>query len=106
MATNRRLEAALSASYPNTMRHLRQLLMDAEDCAKTYGKTSFFGKDKFQPKKDKLAITVGECLRALVKDNHLADTKDLGAAMKALNVAVLSCEQTYSRWPLAFGFWQ
>jgi hypothetical protein len=105
MATNRNLEALLGMVYPNTMRHLQQLIMDAEACSKNYGKTTLFGKDKFQPSVDKFMLTVGVCVHSLVEDQQLDDSKNVEAAMKALDKALSMSKETYSSWPLAFEFW-
>lgn len=68
MATNRSLEMIVGATYPNSMRHLQQLIMDAEACAKNYGKKSLFGKDKFEPSFYKFMATIGACVHALAAD--------------------------------------
>ena len=102
MATNRSLEMIVSATYPNTMKHLQQLIMDAEACAKNYGKKTLFGKDKFESSADKFMLTIKLCVSALVADNQLENDQD---AMEALDLALSRCEVTYSSWPLAFKFW-
>jgi tetratricopeptide (TPR) repeat protein len=106
MATNRSLEMIVGETYSNSMKHLQQLIMDADACAKNYGKKTFFGKDKFQPSFDKFMSTIGICVFALVEDDKLDDPENAPEAMKALDLALSRCEETYSSWPLAFRFWQ
>jgi hypothetical protein len=106
MATNRSLEMIVAATYPNSMKHLQQLIMDADACAKNYGKKTFLGKDKFQPSFVKFMSTIGICVFALVEDAKLDDPEDAQEAMKALDLALSRCAETYSSWPLAFRFWQ
>ncbi|MBZ0256971.1 transposase, partial [bacterium] len=38
MPTNQTVEAVVGSIYPASMRHLQQLIMEAEGCAKSYGK--------------------------------------------------------------------
>lgn len=106
MATNYSLEMIIGETYPNTMKHLQQLIMDADACAKNYGKKTLFGKDKFEPCFDKFMSTIGSCVFALVEDAVLDDPKNVQVAMGALDLALSRCEETYSSWPLAFKFWQ
>lgn len=106
MATNRRLEMVVGAMYPNTMRHLQQLLMDAEACAKAYGKKSLFGKDKFEPAFDTFMSTLGKCVVSLVLDGHVQDPDDAESGVDTLHAAMLRCEEVYGNWPLGFKFWR
>lgn len=69
MATNRDLEMIVGATYPNTMKHLQQLIMDADACAKNIGKKTLFVKDKFEPSFDKISATMTLCFRALASTN-------------------------------------
>lgn len=96
----------VGATYPNTMKHLQQLIMDADACAKNYGQKTWLGKDKFQLSFDKFMSTIGICVFALVEDAKLDDPENTQEAMKALDLALSRCEETYSSWPLAFRFWQ
>ena len=105
MATNRSLEMIVGATYPNSMKHLQQLIMDADACAKNYGKKTLFGKDKFEPCFNKFMSTIGICVFALVEDAVLDDPNNVQDAMEALDLALSRCEETYSSWPLAFKFW-
>lgn len=106
MATNYTLEMIVGATYPNTMKHLQQLIMDADACAKNYGQKTWLGKDKFQPSFDKFMSTIGICVFALVEDAKLDDPENAPEAMKAIDLALSRCEEVYSSWPLAFKFWQ
>lgn len=106
MATDRKMEQMLGLIYPQSMRHLQQLIMDAEGCAKSYGKKSLFGNDKFEPAFDKFMTTVGTCVHALVADGQLLSADDAIAAMDELNSAMGLCESAYSSWPLGFAFWK
>lgn len=96
----------LGAMYPNSMRHLQQLIMDAEACAKAYGKKSLFGRDKFEPAFDAFMSALGKCVVALVIDGHVSDPDDAEAGVDALNEALLMCEEAYGNWPMGFRFWR
>ena len=91
MPTNRDIEAVVGSMYPASMRHLQQLIMDAEGCAKSYGKRTLLGKDKFEPAFDKFMDTLGACVHALAQDGYLDDPKDVEVAMAALNEAFSRC---------------
>ena len=95
MATTRGLEMIVGATYPSSMRHLQQLIMDAEACAKAYGKKSIFGKDKFEPAFDAFMSTVGRCVVSLVVDGHIESAEDTESGMDALHVAMAKCEEAY-----------
>ena len=106
MATDRGLELVVKATYPSTMRHLQQLIMDAEACAKAYGKKSIFGKDKFDPAFDAFMSTVGRCVAFLVREGHIDNPEDTESAMDALHIAMEKCEAAYGSWPMGFKFWR
>jgi len=106
MATNRGLEMVLGAMYPTSMRHLQQLLMDAEKCAKSYGRTGLFGRDKFQPAFDEFISTVRRCVVSLAVDGQISDPDDTESGMEALNDAVLKLEDVYGNWTMSFQFWR
>lgn len=106
MATNRALEMILRAKYPSSMPHLQQLIMDAEGCAKAYGKKSLFGRDKFEPAFDAFMSTLGKCVISLAVDGHVNDLKDAEGGVDALNEAMLRCEDAYGNWPIGFRFWR
>lgn len=106
MATDRRMEVMVGATYPASMRHIQQLIMDAEGCAKSYGKKSIFGKDKFEPAFDSFMSTLGKCVNSLVLDGHISDPKDTVSGIDAIHVAMTECEAVYSSWPMGFEFWQ
>ena len=106
MATNRSLEMLLGARYPRSLRHLQQLLMDAEAAAKAYGKKSLFGKDKFEPAFNTFMSSLGKCVVSLGADGHVADLDDAERGVDALNEAMLRCEEAYGNWPMAFQFWR
>ena len=106
MATDREMEKVVGALYPRSMRHLQQLIMDAESCAKAYGKKSIFGKDKFEPAFDSFMGTVGKCVVSLAIDGHIDNPEDAEASMDVLQSAMMKCEAVYSSWPLGFQFWR
>ena len=106
MATNRGVEMILGAMYPRSMRHLQQLIMDAEACAKTYGKKGLFGRDKFQPAFDAFMVTLGKCIAALVIDGYVNEQDDTETGVDALNAAMLKLEEAYGNWPSGFKFWR
>lgn len=106
MATNRSVEIILGAMYPNSMRHLQQLIMDAEDCAKAYGRKSLFGRDKFESAIHEFMSTLAKCVVALVIDGHVSDPDDVESGIDALNEAMLMCEDAYGNWPIGFTFWR
>lgn len=105
MTTDRAMEMIVGTTYPASMRHLQQLIMDAEACAKAYGKKSFFGKDKFEPAVDKFLSTVGTCVVSLTLDGHTHDPEDAEAGIDALHFAMTQCEAVYDSWPMGFRFW-
>jgi hypothetical protein len=105
MATDRKMEQLVGLTYPRSLQHLQQLIMDAETCSKNYGKKSLFGRDKFEPAFDKFMATIGICVHALVVDGHLENPNDPAAALAELNIAMGLCEAMYSSWPLGFSFW-
>lgn len=105
MSTNSTMESIVGAMYPNTMKHLQQLIMDAEGCAKNYGKKSFFGKDKFKPALEKFLETIDHCAHALIMDGIVDNVDDVEAVLIALNTAISFCKSAYGNWPLAFQFW-
>ena len=105
MPTNHNLEKIIGGMYPNTMKHLQQLIMVAEDCAKNYDEKTLDENDKFKSSIAKFFSTVAVCVHALVKDHQLDDSENVEAAMKALDKALSLCKETYSSWPLAFEFW-
>lgn len=106
MATNHALELVVGAMYPQSMRHLQQLLMDADACAKNHGKMSWFGRDKFQPRLLQFKRTLLTCAFSLVEDGKLDDPTNPMESIQAINHAMGLLEQTYSSWPLAFQFWR
>ncbi len=106
MATNRTFEIILRARYPSSMSHLQQLIMDAEGCAKAYGKKSLFGRDKFEPAFEKFISTLGKCINSLAIDGHVNDLNDTEGGVEALNDAMFRCEETYGNWPIGFKFWR
>ena len=106
MPTNRGLEMILGATYPSSMRHLQQLIMDAEAAAKAYGKKSLFGRDKFEPAFDAFMSSLGKCVVSLVIDGHVNDPDDAEAGVDALNEAMLRCAEAYGNWPMGFRFWR
>jgi hypothetical protein len=106
VATNRTLEMLVGAAYPKTMRHLQQLIMDSEACAKAYGRKSLFGKDKFEPAFDAFMATLGRCVVSLAQDGHVQDVHDSESGVDALHSAMLRCEQVYGNWSLGFQFWR
>lgn len=81
MATNRDLETVVGATYPNAMRHLQRLIMDADECAKNIGQKSLFGGDKFESSLQQFMSTVSICTFALVEDGHLDNPEDTRAAL-------------------------
>ena len=105
MATNRSLEKILIARYPNTIKHLQQLLIDAESCAKNYGKKTWLGKDKFESSFDKFMSTIGLSVYGLIMDGQLDDPENTTEAMAAIDLALSRSQEVYSNWPLAFKFW-
>ena len=86
------------------MKHLQQLIMDADSCAKSVGQKSFFGKDKFKPAVDKFDNTLYTCVMSMVQDGQIKDPGN-NDALKQLNWAMQMLKDTYSSWPLAFQFW-
>ena len=105
MATNRNLEMIVETLYPTSMRHIQQLILDSEACAKAYGKKTLFGKDKFEPAIDKFISTIGKCVISLQIDGHVNDTRNAEDGIDTLNYAMKKCEQVYSSWPMGFQFW-
>lgn len=105
VATNKNIEMIAATIYPKSMRHLQQLLMDADECAKNYGKKGIFGGDKFQPKFEAFQRTVLTCAFALTEDNALSDPTDVQQSIAAIDKALNMLSQAYSSWPLAFEFW-
>lgn len=105
MATNEVAERMLVQAYPAALRHLQQLLMDADACHKNIGKRGIFGGDKFKPALDRFACTLGRCMEALVEDGHLQNLDDAEAAIDAVSEAMRRMKLAYSSWPLAFDFW-
>ena len=106
MATNRGLEMIVGAMYPKSMRHLQQLIMDADSCSKAYGKKSLFGRDKFDPAFNAFMSTLGKCIVSLVSDGHIEDPDDAEAGVDVLHEAMLKCEEVYGNWPMGFKFWR
>ena len=106
MTTNRSLELIAAYRYPNSLANMQQLIMDAEQCAKKYGKTSIFGTDKFQPALRKFEGTLARCVVSLAADGVVKDPTDMPGAMSAVDEVMLHLQDTYSSWPLAFQFWR
>lgn len=80
--------------------------MDAEACAKNYGKRSLFGGDKFLPKFSRFQSALAVCALALSEDGYIQDVKNPVEAIGAIDAAMKMMERTYSSWPLAFEFWE
>lgn len=106
MATNYAVEKIMKNRYPNTMQHLQQLIMDLEKCAKSYGKKTLFGGDKFGPASIKCIKTIQTCAFALCEDHVLNDPELTPAAVDTIDVLLKQCEMVYTSWPLAFEFWR
>lgn len=106
MTTNKMLEQVAARMYPRAMRHLQQLIMDAEKCSRTFGKKSLFGADKFEMACEKFNQTMGKCAVALVEDGHLESSEDLDLSMIEINKALGALELAYKNWPVAFDFWR
>lgn len=105
MPTDRLQERIVAADYPSAMRHLQQLIMDSEACAKAYGKKSIFGGDKFEPAFEKFMTTLAICVNYLAVDGHVKDLGDAESGVEALNTAMNRLEWVYGNWPLGFRFW-
>lgn len=105
MVTNHDQEAMIGSMFPRSIRHLQQLIMDAESCAKSIGQKSFFGKDKFKPTVDKFHQTLVTCVQAMAEDGHIKDPHNSSETLKQVDQAMQLLKQTYSSWPLAFEFW-
>lgn len=106
MATNKMLEQVAARIYPHAMKHLQQLIMDAENCSKAFGKKSLFGADKFEIACKKFNQTIGKCAVALHEDGYLDSFEDMDLSMIEVGKAVKSLELAYSSWPIAFDFWR
>lgn len=106
MATNKMLEQVAVRVYKYSMKHLQQLIMDAEKCSKTFGKKSLFGTDKFAMACEKFNQTMGECAVALVEDGQLESYEDMDLSMIEINKALGALELAYGSWPVAFDFWR
>lgn len=106
MATNRDSEAVIGMMFPSSMKHLQQLIMDAESCAKSVGKKSLFGKDKFKPALDKFHQTLAACVMSMENDGHIKDPRNSSESLKQVNWAMQMLKETYSSWPHSFQFWE
>lgn len=100
------VERMLSHQYPHSMRHLQQLIMDAERCQQNHGKKGWFGGDKYQPALERFQNTLGRCMVALVDDSKLANLNDPIAAIEAVNTAMGMFQMAYNNWPDGFSFWR
>lgn len=98
--TDNELGTKLATTYPHSLKHLQQLVMDSERCAKVYGKNSFDAEMK------RFFISIGACVHGLVEDGHIKDPNETLPALESLNLAMWRCELTYSNWPDAFKFWK
>ena len=105
MATDKIQETLVRAMYPTAMRHLQQLLMDAEKCSKSVGKKTWFGDDKFAIGMAKFNKTLADCALALAVDGMLKTPQDGLSAIKAIDFAMSLLRKAYSSWPLGFEFW-
>lgn len=106
MATDAAAERMVMTLYPAATRHLQQLLIDAERCENSVGKTGFFGGNKFKPALSRFQDTLARCTAALVKDGQLQNLNDARAAIDAVSAAMERMERAYSCWPVAFEFWR
>ena len=106
MATNTTMERVLAQEYPYALRHLQQLLMDAERCEQTFGKRGFFGGDKFKPSSAKFQETLARCFVALQADGHIKHHGTAEESINAMSRAISLLHVAYSSWPDAFSFWE
>ncbi len=106
MATDKKREAALRLKIPNALKHFQQLIIDAEACAKAYGKKTLFGGDKFSVKLEVFKKTVNVCVHATRKDGFIDHDALRSDVLLVLNGFMKDLEGTYSSWPLAFEFWR
>lgn len=102
--TNVTIERMLMHDYPNSMRHFQQLIMDAERCAKSYGKKGWFGQDKFAPAREQFQKTLSRCMVGLLADDKLANLDDPIAAIDEIDRAMRFLRMAYDKWPDAFSF--
>jgi len=108
MGTNKQGEQALVVAYPNSLRHLQQLIMDLETCAKNIGKKTLFGNDKFKPAEQKILETLKSCAIGLALDGYLSQDYgkvSMGQVLATVNTALNEFRLVYGNWPLAFYFW-
>ena len=106
MATDRTQERLYGMMFPTAMKHVQQLIMDAEACAKNHGKKSIFGTDKFQSSFDKFNRTLAHCVVALTTDGVIINPQDSQHAIEKVDYAMRCMEDTYSNWPQSFQFWK
>lgn len=105
MSTNRMMELAAAGLYPTAMKYFQQLLMDSERCAKSIGKRTWLGGDKFQESFIRFRKTINSCALAMAIDDIDRDPADFQATMEGINFAFGILREAYSNWPLAFEFW-
>lgn len=106
MATNAMMERVVAQAYPHALRHLQQLMMDAERCERSFGKKGFFGGDKFKPALEEFQKTLARCFVALLLDGHVKNRESAAENIDAVSEAMRLLRLTYSSWPLAFLFWE
>jgi hypothetical protein len=106
MTTNRTMELMAGTFYPRSMKHLQQLIMDADACSKCVGKKTLFGKDKFAPKLFAFERTLITCAIALEEDGQLGNSRDSKQSLEAIDKAMGMLAAAYSSWPAAFEFWE
>lgn len=106
MATDKYREIIVGALYPKSMKDLQQLIMDCDACAKNYGKKSWLGADKFQPKFEKFQRTIMTCAFSLVEDGVVSDPGNPSEVLPQIDKAMRMLAETYSSWPEAFSFWR
>jgi len=95
----------MALSYPSSMRHLQELIMASESCAKNWGKKSFFGKDKYAEAHEKFVGTVARCSAALYQDGKISNQNDARCCYDAIHKAMKLMSTIYTSWPLGFVFW-
>ncbi len=106
MGTNKEGERILAINYSNSLKHLQQLIMDLEECAKSIGKKTIFGGDKLDKAKNKLFATLKQSAIGLAADGYLAsEDVDIRLVFAAVNDALNDLRLIYVNWPQAFAFW-
>lgn len=104
--TDYELAAYLATQYPNANAPLQKLIMAAEKCHKSIGKTTLFGKDKFAPALDVFNAAYRTCIQALERDGHLHRLWNTAAEEAlAVNEAMEAFSDAYPNWPRAYKFW-